>query len=113
MSFTAYNLPRNTYNSSALDTYAWPGGYPIYYLTGDNATICPKCANRVENEYRLELLGDMCNWCIDPEYDPMSFVDELPKYADVNYEDDNKYCEDCGQRIECAYGEAMNTLTMD
>ena len=28
-----------------LPFYAWPGGYPMVYLTADGLTICPKCAN--------------------------------------------------------------------
>ena len=25
--------------------YAWPGGYPVYYVTADSGVLCPKCAN--------------------------------------------------------------------
>jgi hypothetical protein len=28
-----------------LPAYAWPGGYPLYYLCADNGVLCPQCAN--------------------------------------------------------------------
>lgn len=61
--------------------YAWPGGYPIYYVDAGNNVLCPDCANR-EDEYA------------DPVTD-----------SDVNYEDEGLYCDDCGAKIESAYGE--------
>lgn len=61
-----------------LDTYAWPGGYPLYYLATDDSVLCPKCAND---------------------------EDELPTAHGINYEDAALYCDECGQRIESAYAE--------
>ena len=28
-----------------LVSYAWPGGYPVIYITEDNGVLCPDCAN--------------------------------------------------------------------
>ena len=64
-----------------LPAYAWPGGYPIWYLTRDGMIICPDCANR--------------------EIDDAQAVTDY----DINWEDDALYCEDCGKHIESAYGE--------
>ena len=70
-----------------MDYYAWPGGYPMFYITGDGGVLCPKCVN--EN---LELLD---------EFDPQWYVIGY----DVNYEDEHLYCDHCGEKIESAYGE--------
>jgi hypothetical protein len=69
--------------------WAWPGGYPIYYLTADNGVLCSKCAND-----NVELTSDR-----DGD-DQWRIV-----YADINYEDSSLYCEHCGELVESAYGE--------
>jgi hypothetical protein len=33
-----------------LPAYAWPGGYPIYYVAADNGVLCPVCANDYKPE---------------------------------------------------------------
>ena len=33
-------------DNGTLPAYAWPGGYPIYYVLADGETLCPACANR-------------------------------------------------------------------
>ena len=72
----------------AYDYYAWPGGYPLFYTTEDGGILCPKCCN--ENN---ELLND--------EFDKQWFVIGY----EVNWEDDNIYCDHCYEKIESAYGE--------
>lgn len=67
--------------NGTLPSYAWPGGYPIFYVTDQGTILCPEHAN-VEHEYN----------------------DELIVAADINYEDDSLYCEH-GERIESAYAE--------
>ena len=64
-----------------LPAYAWPGGYPLYYVTEQANVLCPEHAN-VENE----------------------FDDELITNGDVNWEDADLYCAH-GHRIESAYAE--------
>src|SRR2546428_6652372 len=29
-----------------LPAFAWPGGYPIFYLCADGGILCPQCANK-------------------------------------------------------------------
>lgn len=68
----------------SLPAYAWPGGYPIIYLTKQNAHLCPECANKTEK---------------DPNhYDPV-------EASDIHYEGPSMLCEDCGTEIESAYGD--------
>lgn len=71
-----------------MDYYAWPGGYPLYYITKDCEVLCPKCVN--EN---LELLTD--------EDDPQWYVIGY----EINYEDNSLSCDHCSERIERAYGD--------
>lgn len=70
------------------ETWAWPGGYPIYYVTKDCGVLCPKCANKNLTQ------------TLDKE-DAQFYI----THADVNYEDPHLYCDHCNKRIESAYAE--------
>jgi len=73
-----------------VDPYAWPGGYPMYYLAAENGdpakencVSCPDCADKLD------------------QYD-----EDLGVIAyDINYEDPDLFCEFCNERIESAYAE--------
>lgn len=73
------NLPR--LDNGHLVSYAWPGGYPIFYIDKQNNVLCPTCANR-EVDQLQEVIG-----------------------AGVNCEDEWLFCDECGQQIESAYRE--------
>lgn len=79
---TQHRLEDGSYQS-----FAWPGGYPVFYLSADNGVLCPKCAN----DNRKFDAPD------DPQWNVVA--------ADVNWEDDSLYCDNCSQRIESAYAE--------
>ena len=66
--------------SEPLPTYAWPGGYPVFYFSKDGTIFCPDCANQADAE---PLITDY----------------------EINYEDPNLYCNGCSKRIESAYAE--------
>lgn len=68
------------------EAWAWPGGYPIFYVVKDHGVLCPHCAN-------AELPRTL-----DPDDDQFFIVD-----SDINYEDPRLYCDHCGTQIECAY----------
>jgi len=80
------NINELRMSDGKLPAYAWPGGYPIYYLAADNGVLCPKCAN--------EFNPDRDN---DAQLEPVAYG--------INYEDSTLYCEHCNERIESAYGE--------
>jgi len=67
---------------------AWPGCYPLYYLTKDCGVLCPDCVNN-----NNELVTDPD----DPQWYIVAF--------DINYENTSLHCENCGNRIESAYGD--------
>lgn len=75
---TQQELPRDS--DGKLSSWAWPGGYPIYYLDNENNILCPDCANK--EGYSTE-----------------------PVAADVNWEDSELFCDDCNKRIESAYAD--------
>ena len=69
------------------EKYAWPGGYPIFYLCADNGVLCPNCANKNQ---KLDCADD-------PQWNVVA--------ADVNWEDDNLFCDNCSKQIKSAYGD--------
>lgn len=84
-------------------TYAWPGGYPIYYVTKDCGVLCPGCANDPTNPVT--------------EYDPKKGVtiDEVEWAiiaAEINYENEHLRCDHCGNRVESAYGEEGSSMNI-
>lgn len=70
-------------SSVKLPAYAWPGGYPIWYLTESNAMLCPGCADEARQDMAEPKVVD---W-------------------DINYEDEIFFCYECNGRVESAYGE--------
>lgn len=70
-----------------LPSFAWPGGYPIIYLTQENDILCPSCANDV-----------------DP-YDPDTFDMDKPVACDCYWEGPHIQCDGCNGTIESAYGD--------
>lgn len=71
-------LPKNA--DGTYDRYAWPGGYPVYYLTRF-IVLCPDCASKDTDQE-------------DPVIE-----------QSINWENDSLICEECGNRIEAAYVE--------
>lgn len=74
--------------------YAWPGGYPIYFVTSDCDALSIKAARECWREIvAAHISGDTrSDWYIVAAY--------------VNWEDETIYCVHTGAKIESAYGEA-------
>jgi hypothetical protein len=73
--------------------YAWPGGYPVYFITADGEALSFEA---VKQEWRNVVSAYLshdkrCGWYVEA--------------ADINWEDDNLYCAHTNKRIESAYGE--------
>jgi len=73
--------------------YAWPGGYPVYFVTADGAALsCEAVRDEWRNIVDAHLRDDRrSGWFIEG--------------ADINWEDPELYCEHTNQRIESAYAE--------
>lgn len=72
--------------------YAWPGGYPLFLITSDGATISFEGARK---KFRSIVASIRAN-----ASDGWRVVG-----CDINYEDASMYCEVTGNRIESAYAE--------
>ena len=72
--------------------YAWPGGYPMFFITIDGAALSFEsvCEN-------WPLVCDSVRHDSDDGWRVIA--------ADINWEDPNLRCEDTGELIEWAYGE--------
>ena len=76
----------------SVDSYAWPGGYPLYYLCADGESLCPACVAREFARIEQAILdADDSDWRVIA--------------VDVNYEDSSLYCAHCSDRIPSAYAE--------
>ena len=75
------NLDRIRDDKGHLPAYAWPGGYPILYISKDNMVVCPECANR-----EIDQTQEAVDWFI-------------------HYEGPPEFCEDCNAVVESAYGD--------
>lgn len=72
--------------------YAWPGGYPLFWITSDGEALAFSVA-KTERRNMLEAIAahDNSGW--------------RPVALEINYEDNNLYCAHTNEKIECAYGD--------
>ena len=72
--------------------YAWPGGYPVYFITSDGEALSFKAVRENRREI-LEAIRDRDNsgWRVVG--------------MDVNWEDGELTCAHTNERIESAYAD--------
>jgi hypothetical protein len=72
--------------------YAWPGGYPCYWLMSDGEA-CAFCVAKSERRNMLDALAnnDRSGW--------------RPVALEINWEDTNLICAHTNVQIESAYGD--------
>ena len=82
------------YHCSAFGAYAWPGGYPLVYVTDDGAALCPDCVNADNEAIGESNEGD--GWHVTA--------------VSVLWETDggDMFCDHCSVVIESAYGEVVS-----
>ena len=73
--------------------YAWPGGYPLYFIAADGA---PLSFGAVRERFR-EVCADMLGTSRLSQWRLIGL--------EVNWEDPALVCEHTGARIESAYAE--------
>lgn len=72
--------------------YAWPGGYPVYFITADGAALSHDAVRQRWREVVADHLdGYSSGWLIIG--------------AAVNYEDADLRCDHTGEPIPSAYGD--------
>jgi hypothetical protein len=73
--------------------YAWPGGYPLYFITSDGGVLS---FDAVRKEYRR----------VSHEVRHPSRHDQFRVMAvEINYEDPGLICDHTNERIPSAYAE--------
>lgn len=75
--------------------YAWPGGYPLFFITSDGAALSFDSAK----ENARHIIDSIRN----KSKDGWRVIG-----CDVNWEDSDLYCDHSGKPIESAYGETEN-----
>ncbi len=83
---------KRCYSKGKAIAYAWPGGYPVYYVTTDGGALCPKCMTAERAQIvRSTVERQHDGWALEG--------------SDINWEDSQLYCDHCSKRIESAYAE--------
>lgn len=72
--------------------FAWPGGYPLFFLTSDSAALCFSC---VRKEWR-QVVWDKIHKCS---------TGWNIEACTVNWEDAELTCDHCSKHIESAYAD--------
>lgn len=77
----------------AAGPYAWPGGYPVFFVAADGEPLRFESAREME----LEIIN---------AYD-LAYRDDQWRMIglDINWEDPELYCSHSEERIESAYAE--------
>lgn len=78
-----------------LGPYAWPGGYPLYFVMADGEALCFKAAKQEKRELLAALAARQAR-----PHDGW-----LPVAIEANWEDPDLVCAHTGERIESAYAE--------
>jgi hypothetical protein len=73
--------------------YAWPGGYPCYFVMADGEALSFDAAKENAGDIEAALL------------DPCRHGDWKVCGFDVNWEDASLFCSHTNKRIESAYAE--------
>jgi hypothetical protein len=80
------------FKSDLLSPYAWPGGYPRYFVTSDGAALSYKSA--LENQH---LIIDSIENQFNDGWQVIG--------CDINWEDSELYCDHSSELIESAYAD--------
>lgn len=86
--------------------YTWPGGYPTYFITSDGAALSWQAVVDNQTLIRDSIISSPCGnngYCTDGDGWRVICID-------VNWEDDDLYCEHIGNKIESAYGANIGDL---
>jgi len=78
------------------DKYAWPGGYPLYFIMGDEESLSIDSAR--------ENWREICAAYIAP-HTLILPREWIVSGIDINYEHPALFCVHSGNRIESAYAE--------
>lgn len=93
----ALDLEPYLLDDGKVQSYAWPGGYPLYFVCEDDGVLCPNCVSENRSLINRAAIRQCELSCDDTQWRVVA--------TDVNYEDTSLYCDNCRKRIESAYAE--------
>lgn len=73
--------------------YAWPGGYPLYWVMADGGA----CSFRVAKDERRAMLQALADNARSDQWRPVAL--------DVNWEEADLWCDHRSERIPSAYAD--------
>jgi hypothetical protein len=77
---------------SSPSGFAWPGGYPMFWITREGDALCWSCVRKEWRQVVWDFLRNASTgWRVEA--------------CDINYEDPELCCSHCNERIESAYAE--------
>lgn len=91
MKYLTYDLSRIQLDNGNVPSFAFPGGYPLYYVTEDMSALCPDCVNDNRKLIDDAAKDNDTQWHI---------VDST-----INFES-YIVCDHCNKKIESAYGDS-------
>jgi hypothetical protein len=97
--------------NKALDIgpYAWPGGYPFYFIAQDGEAISFAAAKENAGLIRDAIIS--CNRFVDSGGKVDCLHDDWNIVAmEINWEDESLFCAHTGLKIESAYGNDEQDL---
>ena len=78
------------FRADLAEPYAWPGGYPRYFLTDDGAALSYAAATEMREDIEDAITERLrSGWRVVG--------------CDINWEDGDLICDHTGARIESAY----------
>jgi len=98
-------MPSPVRENGKFPYYAFPGGYTIIYIAGDNEVLCPECANLPE-AYSTAEKREAIKKGLDREDGPPDYTDRAWELVAVDTYDEGLpiQCAHCNKDIESSYG---------
>jgi len=86
------NYTIQNFLSDLNEPYAWPGGYPRFFITQDGEALCFESAKENQKLIKSSIKNNLNDgWQVVA--------------CEINWEDCSLCCADTGKPIESAYGE--------
>ena len=98
-------MPSPVRENGKFPYYAFPGGYTIIYIAGDNEVLCPECANLPE-AYSTAEKREAIKKGLDRVDGPPDYTDRAWELVAVDTYDEGLpiQCAHCNKDIESSYG---------
>lgn len=92
--------PLGAVKDAIRNPYAFPGGYPKFILCHDGGCLCTDCARSNFRSIAHSAIADIRDgW--------------KPEGADINWENTDLTCDNCGNKIPSAYDVEEETTDIE